>query len=577
MIEKNYNQPSSLKFWKAGFYIRLSREDVENDKALGTMKTYNKTESESITSQRVILTEYANKLENVEVVDEYVDDGYSGTNFNRPGFKRLIDDVRSGKINCVIVKDLSRFGRNYSEVGNYLEVFFPMLNVRFISIIDNCDSYLKPESLSNIIVPVKNIMNESYCRDISLKVRSAFDARKRQGLFVGTYATYGYIKDPQNCNKLLVDLEASEIVKRIFSDFASGKTMGKIAFALNEEGVLCPATYKSSKGINKYVNSYGDKIGWKDSSIRRILTNPIYIGTLVQKHREKINYKVHKFKQVAQEDKIVVENVTEPIIEKALFDKVQDLLKRDTRVSFGKQQLDLLSGFLHCATCRHGMSKKKSRKGHSKTEYIEYYNCSNFKRCGKAICSPHSIRKADLENTVFEYIKTYIQVAVNFENIIDLITKFKLENYKSDNLEQILKIKLNDKQKKIRYIDGLYPDYKNEIITQAEYKRYKEQAQNELVKLEEEINSLEEQITSFKNGTQVDNPFVSHFVKFRDIESLDRSIVTELIDNIWIHENNLIEIDIKYKDEYKIAIEFIENNKHILELATTSQRLVANG
>jgi len=234
MIEKNYNQPSSLKIWKAGFYIRLSREDVENDKALGTMKTYNKTESESITSQRVILTEYANKLENVEVVDEYVDDGYSGTNFNRPGFKRLIDDVRSGRINCIIVKDLSRFGRNYSEVGNYLEVFFPMLNVRFISIIDNCDSYLKPESLSNIIVPVKNIMNESYCRDISLKVRSAFDARKRQGLFVGTYATYGYIKDPQNCNKLLVDLEASEIVKRIFSEFASGKTMGKIAFALNE-------------------------------------------------------------------------------------------------------------------------------------------------------------------------------------------------------------------------------------------------------------------------------------------------------------------------------------------------------
>ena len=143
--------------------------------------------------------------------------------------------------------------------------------------------------------------------------------------------------------------------------------------------------------------------------------------------------------------------------------------------------------------------------------------------------------------------------------------------------EQILKIKLNDKQKKIRYIDGLYPDYKNEIITQAEYKRYKEQAQSELVKLEEEINSLEEQIISFKNGTQVDNPFVSHFVKFRDIENLDRSIVTELIDNIWIHENNLIEIDIKYKDEYKIAIEFIESNKHILELATASQRLVANG
>ena len=575
MLNDNCNQ-SSLKFWKTGFYIRLSREDVENDKTIDTIKIYNKTESESITSQRVILTDYANKLENLEVVDEYIDDGYSGTNFNRPEFKRMIDDIRSSKINCVIVKDLSRFGRNYSEVGNYLEVFFPMLNVRFISIIDNCDSYLKPESLSNIIVPVKNIMNESYCKDISLKVRSAFDARKRQGLFVGTYATFGYIKDPKNHNKLLVDVEASEIVKRIFNDFASGNTINKIASKLNKEGVLCPATYKKSKGINMYVNNYGEKLGWKDLSIRRILNNPIYIGTLVQKHREKINYKINKFKQVEQEDKIVVENITEPIIDKTLFDKVQNLLKRDTRISFGKHQLDLLSGFLHCATCKHGMSKKKSRKGHSKTEYIEYYNCSNFKNCGKEICSPHSIRKNKLENAILIYIKTYIQIAVNFEIIIEKIKDFKFENYKTNNFEQILKIKQTNKQKKVRYIDGLYPDYKNEIITQTEYKRYKEQAQNELVKIEEEINSLEEQIEKFKNEKQIDNAFISHFVKFRDIEKLDRNIVTELINNIWIHENNLIEIDLRYKDEYKIAIEFIENNKHILDF-NNSQKLVRNG
>lgn len=308
MTELKNNQPSSKK-WKAGFYIRLSREDVESESSNQTIKTYNKTESESITSQRAILMDFITKHNDIEFCDEYVDDGYSGTNFNRPSFKRLIDDVRSGKINCVIVKDLSRFGRNYSEVGNYLEVFFPMLNVRFMSIIDNCDSYLKPESVSNIIIPVKNIMNESYSRDISLKVKSAFEARKRNGLFVGTYATFGYLKDPQNHNKLIVDEEAKPIVQRIFNDYINGMSKVKIAKQLNEEGIPSPALYKSSQGITKYIKEYGAKTGWKDSSIRRILTNPLYTGTLVQKFREKINYKIQKFRKVEKDRQIRVENV----------------------------------------------------------------------------------------------------------------------------------------------------------------------------------------------------------------------------------------------------------------------------
>ena len=189
------SQPSSVKKWKAGFYIRLSLEEVENDKSSDTIKTFNKTESESISSQREILNESILDYPDIEFCDEYVDDGYTGTNFERPSFKRLLKDIVDKKINCVIVKDLSRFGRNYSGVGNYLEEFFPLFNVRFIAIIDRCDSYLRPESVSNIIIPIKNIMNENYSRDISLKLRSALDAKKRNGKFIGTYASYGYQKD----------------------------------------------------------------------------------------------------------------------------------------------------------------------------------------------------------------------------------------------------------------------------------------------------------------------------------------------------------------------------------------------
>lgn len=563
MTELKNNQPSSKK-WKAGFYIRLSREDVESESSNQTIKTYNKTESESITSQRAILMDFITKHNDIEFCDEYVDDGYSGTNFNRPSFKRLIDDVRSGKINCVIVKDLSRFGRNYSEVGNYLEVFFPMLNVRFMSIIDNCDSYLKPESVSNIIIPVKNIMNESYSRDISLKVKSAFEARKRNGLFVGTYATFGYLKDPQNHNKLIVDEEAKPIVQRIFNDYINGMSKVKIAKQLNEEGIPSPALYKSSQGITKYIKEYGAKTGWKDSSIRRILTNPLYTGTLVQKFREKINYKIQKFRKVEKDRQIRVENVVEPIIDKATFDMAQSLIERDTRVCFENKSVDLLSGFLHCADCKHGMSKKKSRKGNSKTEYIEYYNCSTYKNCGKSVCSAHNIRKDKLEETVFEYIKACVNVAVNFNDIITYINQLKIEDVKTDNLRKMLDIKINNKTKKQNYIDGLYPDYRANIISLEEYNGYKNQALKELEILDNEITDLQNQINDFKLGNAKENDFISRFKEYESIEKLDRRMVVELIDNIWIHENNFIEIDIKFKDQYQMALEFVKNNAILL-------------
>lgn len=570
------NQLSSVKKWKAGFYIRLSLEDVENDKSIDSIKTVNKVESESITSQRQILTEYISDLPDIELYDEYVDDGYSGTNFERPSFKRMLKDIVDKKINCVIVKDLSRFGRNYSGVGNYLEELFPLFNVRFISILDRCDSYLRPESVSNIIVPIKNIMNESYSRDLSLKLRASLDTRKRNGKFVGTYAVYGYKKDPENHNALIVDDEVTDVIKRIFNDYIKGNSKCAIAKQLNKEGIPSPAEYKGQQGISKYVGQYGS-VGWKDSSVRKILENPIYIGTLVQKYREKISYKINKFRIIPKEERIKCLNAVEPIIDEETFNKAQSLLLRDTKTCFNSKSVDELSGFIHCGDCKRGMSKQRSIDGSKKKykqlgipeQYLYYYICSSYKNCGSSICSRHTIRKEKLEEVVFVYLKYCIQIALNFEEAVKYVSKYENNSEATKNYEKLLKAKQMLKYKKESYIDGLYPDYRAGIITLSEYNRYKEQTLLELIKINEEIDNLQIEISNIKNGVVEENDFINKFKKYKNIEKLNREMVVDLVENIWVYENNRVEIDIKYAEQFKFALSFVLANQEKLKLAVS--------
>ena len=560
--EKNQSMPSNKK-WKAAFYIRLSLEDVEVDKSTQNMRIGNKTESESVSSQRLMLTDFAKEHPDLEIVEEYVDDGYSGTTFDRPNIVRLIDDIRLKKVDCVIVKDLSRFGRNYIEVGNYLEVLFPMLGVRFIAIIDHIDSYLDPNSVNNISVPIKNIMNENYCRDLSLKVRSAYEARKRRGLFVGSYAPFGYKKDPNNKNKLLIDDEAAAIIKRIFNDCVNGLPLNTIAKNLNRDDIPCPSQYKKKNGCDKYVKQYGNFTGWNSKTIKRYLEDPIYIGTLVQKKREIISYKVKKFKPVEKDRQIVVENAVEPILDKELFDKVQSLLKRDTKVESGKSELTVLSGYMKCGLCKHGMSKAK-RQSWNKKYFINYYVCTTYKNCGPKLCTSHNIKVDYVESCVFEFIKSCVNVAIDFDKIVKYVNEIKNEAVDTTIFEKILKTKTTEQQKKKQFIEGLYPDYRAGIITQAEYTKFKTQASEELSFIEREIENLKSQIDEIKHGSCVENDFIKHFMEFKDVDKLTRKMVVDLIDNVWVYDKNHIEIDIKYKSGYQMALDFINENKQYL-------------
>ena len=528
--------------WNAGLYIRLSREDGD------------KIESESVATQKAILERFIAEHPTINLHDYYIDDGWSGTDFERPAFQRMMADITTKKINCVIVKDLSRFGRNYVEAGKYLETVFPLFKIRFIAVNDMIDGTENPSSINNIIVPFKNIINDEYCRDISLKVRSALDIRRRQGKFIGSFAAYGYKKDKNDHNKLIIDEPAAEIVRLIYNKFISGFSIIGIARELNEQGVPNPSAYKK-------LNS-GSGL-WNDSTVRRILTNELYIGNLIQKKNEVISYKIHVSKAVEQKNRIVVENTHEQIVSKADFYKVQSLLKRDTRSSPNKGKLSVLSGFVKCADCGRAMQKRTVKQG---AKIYEYYVCSSYKK--NHLCSKHAIRTEILEETVITFLNRYIKLAVDLDRLNDKINKELINSDRTKRLNTLIASKRQEQEKANKILVDIYPDYKSGLVGREQYLALKEKYENLALKSEEEIKRLESELKSFE-GNDYASGFISALKKYDGIEKLTRDMVVELIENILIHESGEIEIQLKCRDVLNMTCGLME--KYDDKLKTTHE------
>ena len=341
----------------AASYNRLSREDGD------------KMESDSIRNQKDLISDYA-KQKGIRIVEEYVDDGYSGTNFDRPAFQRMMEDVKKKKINCIIVKDLSRLGRNYIETGRYLEKIFPFLGVRFIAINDHYDSADQSGDADQIVIPFKNLINDAYCRDISIKIRSQLDVKRKNGKFIGSFAAYGYLKDPADKNHLIIDEVAAEIVRTIFGLKLNGFSSQRIGERLNEMKVVPPLEYKRMCGLN--FNSgfrSGKNAGWSIMTINRILRNELYIGTMVQGKNRKINYKVKQSRPVEEAGWIKVEETHDAIIPKQVFEIVQRLTELDTRTAPDADSVYTLSGFLRCGDCGQNMVRRTATKNGKKYYY----------------------------------------------------------------------------------------------------------------------------------------------------------------------------------------------------------------
>ena len=518
-----------LNLFNTAIYIRLSREDGD------------KEESDSVGNQKKLLTDYVNGQNELVLYDVYVDDGFTGTNFNRPAFKRMLKDIKAGKVNCVIVKDLSRFGRDYIDTGRYLERDFPEMGVRFISVTDSIDSM---KQAYDMLLPIKNIFNEQYARDISKKVQTAVKTKQKAGEFIGAFTSYGYKKSPVDKNKLVVDEYSADVVRRIFSLYIQGYGKQKIAKLLNEEGILCPSEYKRAMGLNYHnPNRLESTTYWSYSTINSILHREMYVGNMVQgtKHQRMRS----KQKKMAKEDWIIVEDTHEPIIDKETWEKAQSLLHKRTRELDLETNKNIFAGFVKCGDCGRAMAKNMWRHADGSKTYSLY--CGTYKRNGKQYCTPHTLPMAVLEQIVLEDLKTLVQ---NVGDLRELVSAQHLSASKIKRVTDTEISKIRSELERVKRLkQSVYEDYKEELITKEEFLSYREDYQKKEELYSKQIEALEEKKNDSITDDVFDTPWLKRLLELKDIEKLDREIVVEMISEIKVYENRKIKITYNFSNE----------------------------
>jgi len=545
--QQTFSPSYTIRRWKLGEYIRLSKEDLKKAKD-------GKDDSNSVKNQRDLLNDFYQKnIEEFESVAEYVDDGHTGTDADRENFQRLLADVMSGRINCVIVKDLSRFARNYSDAGSLIDNLFVQMGVRFISLAENVDSYRDPDSVSNIIVPITNVMNDNYCYQTSKKIRQVFDYKRRNGQYIGSFAPYGYVKHPKDKHQLIVDPDAAETVKLIFSMFLKGTSKRAIGMYLNEHGIPSPSAYKQMKELP--VSARGsDNPMWGGRMIHAILTNPTYTGDLAQGRSRVKSYKVHQIETVPREEWVQVSGTHEAIIDYETFDKVQGLLQRDTRTAPKGRELHLFSGFLKCADCGRAVTRCVGKNDNV------YYACSTYKTRSRTACSMHSIKHNRLEAAVLFAIQQQVHLAVSYSEIISRINSAPIKKSQSIRLDDLISAKERELTKVTRYKQSLYQDWKDGEITQQDYRDMKADYERQTIALSDVLARLTAERAEMANGVDNEHPALVAFMKYQNIDALTREILVELVDHIKVYENGNISVKFKFADELRRIAEYIEIN-----------------
>ncbi len=516
-------------------YYRLSEKDKKDSK----------TVSDSIENQKKLIHEYISRQENAVLVDEFFDDGYTGTNYNRPGFIKLLDAIKAGGVDCIIVKDLSRLGREYIETGKLLEEIFPSMGVRFISVNDGYDSSC-PKQSDDIVIPVKNLMNETYCRELSYKLRRQFAVQRRNGEFLGAFASYGYCKSPDDKHKLIIDDYAAEIVRGIFYSKIQGYSQQAIANTLNQDGVLAPSQYKSQCGYNYKSGFLTEAVPkWSAVAVTRILTNRIYIGDLIQGKRGTPNFKIKKERLRKPEDWIIVENNHEAIIDCLTFEVVQKMLARDTRCSPANEMVMPLSGMVFCADCGRSILLRTVSRAKKK---FYYYVCSTYKN-GNG-CKSHSIEKNSLERAVLNAIKVHIQTVIDLDELISSVKPHDIQNIKTQKLQRQLFEKQKELESYREFKSKLFEALSENLIEKEEYISMRNKYRQKEDACNSAIDSILEKINGVGMENSIERKWVSQFENFADVQELNREMVVSLIDKIVIYEDKHIEVIFNYRDEF---------------------------
>lgn len=527
------------KYFLTAMYLRLSRDDNDVGRS--------KTESDSIGNQRALIRSYISENPDMELYDIYADDGYSGSNFDRPEFKRMIGDIEAGAVNCVIVKDLSRFGRDYIESGRFIQKIFPALGVRFIALTDHYDSFNADTGESGIVLPVKNFINDSYCRDISTKVKSQFAVKRKNGECIAPFAVYGYRKAESNKNRLVVDEYAAGIVRKIFAWKTEGNAILAIADKLNRSGVLAPKEYKKSMGEN-YKGGFGgpDVSLWSSATVKRILTNEIYLGHMVQGKTEKINYKLKKSIKKPEKDWIKVKNTHEPIVSEEDFLIVRNLLKTDGRISPVSGETGFFTGILFCGDCKEQMIRRLNRYKNSQKLY---YICSTKNR-GEG-CTRHGIQEETLKELVTETVRKFTDCFMDEELILRETPKTKNNRVQIDFYNTEIEKLEKEKDKYITLCSGLDDDLKEGIITEEEYDRLKFRFNRKAEEYEEIKNRQKETVKKLLKTGDLSAGEPEKMTKDLKSKGIDRYFLCLMVKEIRIFEGRRIEMELYFTDGFR--------------------------
>ena len=521
------------KSFRVGLYMRLSREDGD------------KEESSSVTNQREMLKRYCQEQENFFIVKEYVDDGYTGTNFDRPGFKQMIEDIEAGIIDTVITKDLSRLGRERLGVGHYTEIYFPEHNVRYIALLDNIDTFF--DAGMNDMAPFKGVINDMYVRDISKKIRSSLIERKKAGNFLGVTAPYGYQKDPNNKFHLIINEKEAEIVKIVFRLYLEGNGLTRIAQILTKDGVPVPG---ESRDIGK-TRKTALYSSWKQTTIRRILDNRVYLGELVQFKRRKINYKSKRRITVPEEERYICKGTHEAIIDEESFNAVQNILKKNKSFKGTKHDY-LFKGLLFCSEC--GARLNVTYSNYALKRYGEYrYTtiCYSYSRLYSDICTRHSNSIPELEEVLIKHIKEVCKRYINEnlqDELISMAKKQRMLEMKQINNEKRLET-LEQKISDIGlYIKNLYMDKVKGVVSENDYISLVAdftRDRDNLIKEKEELIKIINNQKPLIDETEKIEKLAKEFIA---LEKPTKQLLNELIEKITISENKEINIYFKFNE-----------------------------
>ncbi len=511
--------------YKVGIYIRLSKEDEEKEKY---------SESESIQNQRTLLMQYI-KENKLNFISEYVDDGVSGTSFDRPAFNKMIEDIEQGKINMIITKDLSRLGRNYVQSGYYTETYFPEHNVRYIAILDNIDTGL--DSANNDIAPFKSILNEMYAKDTSKKINSVLQSKRKQGEYLGT-APYGYKKEPENKYHLIKDDEAAEVVKTIFRMFLEGYGTMQIADYLSEQKIPIPSDYNKRNRGTKSI-TYGL---WAQSTVRFILSNEVYTGTVIQGKRKKISFKSNKFVDVPEEDWIRVPNMHEAIVSQEDYQRARKIIEA-TKGSRNDVNDYLFKGLLKCYDCKGYIGIRSPDKNGN-----IYGRCQRYGRYGKFdVCSPHNFNYQVFEESMIVVLREICKEYSNKKKLEEIAKKSKSKEDKKLDLENKIENYKTQIKKETRKLELLYEDRLAEIITVENYVENAKKIKNDIEDCQKRIKELEKELNGEDKQVDKEEKLNSLVDEFLNMERPNKEIIREFIERIEIHSDKQVDIYFNFK------------------------------